>query len=113
VVGRFPDFADARVMLAIAQLDRKQGGAAIAELRAVLFLAPASTLAHYHLATALGRTEQRVEVDAHLRRAHALDPRLGALAAPPEGTPRDGNPLPGTGTGATQWAGAMPTGKTR
>jgi protein O-mannosyl-transferase len=102
VVERFPDFVDARVMLAIVQLDRNRPDAAIAELRAALGLAPDSALAHYHLATALGRTGQRAEADAHLHRARALDPRLGALAATPGRAPHAGNPLPESGAGVTR-----------
>ena len=60
-----------------------------------------TAVAHYHLATALSRTGQRAEADAHLRQARTLDLRLGAGAATPEGTPRGGNPLPGTGAGTT------------
>jgi tetratricopeptide (TPR) repeat protein len=101
-VERFPDFVDARVMLAIVQLDRNQPDAAIAELRTALRLAPDSALAHYHLAMVLGRTGRDVEADAHLRRARALDPRLGALAPAPGRIPHTGNPLSHSGAGPTR-----------
>jgi tetratricopeptide (TPR) repeat protein len=68
-------------------LGRNQPDAAITELRAVLRLAPDSTLVHYHLAAALDRTGQHAEKQAHLGRARSLDPGIGALPATPEGTP--------------------------
>jgi Tfp pilus assembly protein PilF len=86
VVARFPDFADARVMLAVVELRRDQPNAAIAELRTALRVAPDSALAHYHLAAALERTGQQAEASAHRARALALDPRLGALPPSAGGT---------------------------
>jgi tetratricopeptide (TPR) repeat protein len=77
VVTRFPDFVDARVMLATVELDRNRPDAAMAQLRAALALAPESALAHHHLATALRRTGHAAEADLHRQRARALDPRLG------------------------------------
>jgi tetratricopeptide (TPR) repeat protein len=101
VVARFPDLVDARVMLAIVQLGQNQPDAAIEGLRTALRLSPDSALAHYHLAAALDRTGQRAEADAHLDRAHALDPRLGSLPSPSAGTSPGRDALPENGAGAT------------
>lgn len=73
-LGRFPEYATARLILAKALLDEGDAEAALAEVRGILDQNPADAPGH-RLAGDLHRRAGRLtEAIAHLRQAVALDP---------------------------------------